>query len=80
MGKNVATMIGPIGKLDEKRMQQVLKCLLICVPKIKVEIRHRGASGIAQRHDIFYDRGADRLGKFDSGKESSIDEPEYTLP
>jgi hypothetical protein len=73
-------MIRPNGKLNEKGMQQVLKCLLIVVPKIKVEIRRRGASIVAQRHDILYDRGAGRLDKYDSGKESSNNKPEYTLP
>jgi hypothetical protein len=61
-------------------MEQILTTLLIGVPEIKVKIRHRGPSRIAQSHDIFYDRGAARLRKFDHGEEPSNDEPDNTLP
>ena len=62
-GEHVATWIRASSKLNEKRREQVAASLLIGVPEIKIEIRDRGISRLAQSHDISYDCGAARLSK-----------------
>ena len=43
-------------ELNKKRGDEVAEVLFfVLVPKIKVEKRQRGLSGIAQGHDMFYD-------------------------
>jgi hypothetical protein len=45
-------------KLNEKRCEKVADVLFFFVSKVKEEIHQGGVTGIAQRHDVFYDRGA----------------------
>jgi hypothetical protein len=45
-------------KLNEKRGEKVADVLFFFVSKVKEEIRQGGVTSIAQRHDVFYDRGA----------------------
>ena len=46
------------GKLNKNRGEKVADALFFFVSKVKEEIRQGGLIGIAQRHDVFYDRRA----------------------
>ena len=56
--KYLATGIPVGGKLDENRCEKVADTLLFLVSKVEEEISQRGLTGIAQRHEVFYDRRA----------------------
>ena len=56
--KYLATGVPVGGKLNEKRGEKVADTLFFLVSKVKEEIRQRGVTGFAQRHDVFYDRRA----------------------
>jgi hypothetical protein len=58
-GEYVTTGIGSSRKLNEKRGKQVVKSLFVDVPEVEIKVSHRGGPGIAQGHDVLYDRGTE---------------------
>src|SRR6267154_6221032 len=67
LGEFVTTGIGSGRELDEKRGKKVAKPLLIDVPEIKIEVGHCGHPGIAQGHDILYNRRTEIIMSFSQG-------------
>ena len=69
-------------ELDEKGGDQVTPMLLIDVPKIEIEVGHRGLAGIAHGFDILDDcrAGKRQATQLSLKKEKQpLYEPKYTL-
>ena len=47
-------------ELTEKESDEIAPVLLVYVPKVKVEIRHRGLTGIAHGFDVLDDCGTEK--------------------
>jgi hypothetical protein len=49
------------GKLGEKGSDEIAPVLFVYVPKVEVEIGHRGLTGIANNFHVLYDCGAGKM-------------------
>ena len=76
----LATPVGASRELGEKRREQVMEALFICVSKIKIEIGHGSKSSVPQRHYVLNDCGAVGGVSYSMASLTNDNEPKDALP
>ena len=60
--------------------EQVAKLLFIGVAEVKIKVGNQCLPGVAQSHDILYDRGTESVMSVSEGRNEWKGEPEDTFP